>query len=180
MRGDFHQTPIPIRLSCRYANGVALHFGARALSCGDDSLRVLCSQHFDPGITLQVSGRFLEGHTTCRVAGVQRSRKHRSAFELDLEFVEKQAPQAPEAKEAVEEKAGPTVPAELIRAAEELAGELERDEPKPLSQLFEALPSAARPLALIVCPAALLRLLGEKNAADGRRLLATLRERRNP
>ena len=180
MRGDFHNAPVPIRLSCRYANGLALSFAARALWCGEDSMRVLCSQHFDPGVALQVSARFLEGNTTCRVAGVRRSRKHRSAFELDLEFIEKQPPETPAATEVVEEKAGRIIPAELIRAAGELAGELERDESKPLSQVFEALPSALRPPALIVCAAALLRLLGEKNAADGQRLLAALRERQNP
>ena len=188
LRGNFHQAPVPIRLSCRDANGVALSFGARAQSCDDDSLRVLCSQLFDPGIPLQVAARFLEGCPTCRVAGVRRSSKHRPSFELDLEFVEKTVAEAPEAKEVVkavvkavvEEKAGRAGPAELIRAAGELAGQLERNEHKPLSQVFEALPSAAHPLALIVCPAALLRLLGEKNAADGRRLLAAVRERRNP
>ena len=180
MHGDFHTAPVPIRLSCRYTNGVALSFGARALSCTDASVRVLCSQHFDPGISLQVTARFWERTTACRVVAVRRSHKHRPSFEMDLEFVEKQLLESPEVKETIGEKGGGAVPAELIRAAGELAGQLERDEPQPLSQVFEALPSAVRPLALVVCAAALLRLLGEKNAADGRRLLAALREKRNP
>ena len=177
MRGDFHSNPVAIRISCRYVNGSVVHYGARALFCGEFSLRILCPQYFEPGITLQVLARFLEGLTTCRVSAIRRSRKQRGNLELDLEFVEEPVPATAEIPEIVPEKARRTVPEELALAAKKLAGQLERDSTKRLSQVLEAFPAASRRPALFAGVAALLLLLGEKDLAYLRHVLAAVRER---
>ena len=70
----------PVRLICRYSNGVVKSFLARGVSRKDELLRVLTSEQFEPGIELTVMAPFLSAAQSCRVMGIQRG--HEPGYSL--------------------------------------------------------------------------------------------------
>ena len=177
MSEDFHSAPVPIRMSCRYSNGMIVSYGARALAYDDSSLRVLSSEDFDRGIRLNIFAPFLEGITSCRVTASSRNREQPAYFELELSFLKKPLPAArAEAKTAVEQTRR-AIPREVAFAAEQMAAALELAADKRISQVWRQFPASRRPLFLTVCAAAVLLLLQEKGLLDMQNLLAGVKER---
>jgi hypothetical protein len=167
--GEDFSAPVPIRLTCRYSNGVVVSYGARALAYNESSLRVLSSENFEQGIHLNVIAPFLEGVASCRVTATCRSRKQPPYFELDLKLVKKpvlttrlQADQ-----QAEQHKKG--IPEEVVLAAQNLALALEKGAGRSFSQVLEDAPS--RPLALLLAVAGVLLVLQGKSLLDVRHVL---------
>lgn len=177
MGEDFQSAPVPIRLTCRYSNGTVVSYGARALAYDDSSLRVLSSEGFEKGISLNVLAPFLGGIASCRVAGASRSSQQPGYFELQLKFLKKPLPAAQQMKEAPQASARKGVPEDLARAAEELAERLESARGQLFSEVLKRAPASPRPLFLLVSAAAVLLLLQEKGLLDARHVLETVRRK---
>ena len=180
IRKDFRSAPVPIRLTCRYSNGIALSYYARALSVNSRSLRVLCAQPFETGVELSVLAPFLQGLTVCRVAASVRSKRQISFFELDLRTLRATLPPA-EADEAADRavQTSPNDRDELVRAAAELAGLLENAIDRRFTVAWNQLPPARRPALLAAGASAVTLLLQEKEYLDARHALLAAKERLN-
>lgn len=177
MSEDFHSAPVPIRMSCRYSNGLTVSYGARALAYDDSSLRVLSSEDFARGITLNIFAPFWEGITACRVAASARNRKQPAYFELELSLLKKPLPAARAKKKPAVEQTRKAIPQKVAFAAEQMAAALELAADKGISQVWRQLPPSRRPLFLTVSAAAVLLLLQEKGLLDVQNLLAGAKER---
>ncbi|MBI4442484.1 MAG: hypothetical protein HY649_03810 [Acidobacteria bacterium] len=170
MGEDFHATPVPIRLSCRYSNGAVVSYGARALAYDDSSLQVLSSENFEQGIRLNILAPFLQGIVSCRVVAASRSREQPAYFELNLRILKKPPPAAPQKKLPVE-AVSRLLPEEAALAARELAGRLERGDTLRWAHIIEEIPASQRPVYLTVTAAAVALLLQDKGTLDLRHLM---------
>lgn len=175
IRQDFRFAPVPIRLSCRYLNGITLSYYARAMSLNSRSLRVLSAQPFETGVRLNVVAPFWKSTTECRVAASVRSKKQVSFFELDLKFL--QEPALAPAETPVAAVASQPVPSDstnltvLAVVAADLADRLEETR---FSLAWQKLPAARRPHYLVACVSACMLLLQEKGYLDIRHALRSL------
>ena len=169
------KTPVPVRLSLRYSNGLTVTHNARALSYDENSLRVLSSQPFEQGATLSVLVPFFDGITTCWVVGIVGSKDQPGYFELDLQFVKKPilVSQSPAARRKQPRRAEHAAARETI---EQLITGLYRLPPPPFSQAIRELPPESRSPALVASAAAVIFLLHEKGLVNLGRLVQNVRE----
>ncbi len=63
----------PVRVVCRYANGLMQSSVARGQSLNGDILRVLTREQYEPGITVTVMAAFLDKTQTARVTAYRRT-----------------------------------------------------------------------------------------------------------
>ena len=169
------KSPVPVRLSLRYANGMVISHNTRALGYDEKLLRVLSSQPFEKGTTLSVLAPFFEGIATCWVFGIARSKEQPGYYELVLEFARK-----PEAVvvPAPAARTQPSAPqrSEMKEAVERLTAGLYRLPTPRFSQALREIPSEQRSLALIAAAAAVIFLLQEKGLVDLGRLVREARK----
>lgn len=165
------KSPVPVRLSLRYSNGLTLTHNARALSYDEDSLRVLSTQQFEQGMTLSVLAPFFDGITTCWVFGIARSKEQPGYFELELQFAKKPVlvPQSPSGKRSQSRPA-------MQESVERLITGLYRLPAPPFSRVIRELPPEMRPAALVAAAAAAIFLLQEKGLVNLDRLVREIRE----
>ena len=177
MAKDFQLAPVPVRLSCRYSNGVVVSYVARAVAFDDFGIKVLSAEGFEKDVQLSVLAPFIEGIVPCRVAAASRSRDHTGYFELLLKFLKKPKP-APQAKKAPPVEEGHfLIPENMARAALEFAAKLEQLDPWPISRVLQEIPAAERTLLLIVAAAATSLLLHEKGILDLRHVADGLQQK---
>ena len=169
------KTPVPVRLSLRYSNGIVLSHNARALSYDEASLRVLSSHPLEQGATLSVLAPFFDGITTCWVFGISRSPEQPGYFELDLQFAKKPilVSQSPVARRKQPRQAERVA---AQGAIERLITGLYRLPPPPFSQVLRELPPESRSAALVASAAAVIFLLHEKGIVNLGRLVQNVRE----
>jgi len=169
------KTPVPVRLSLRYSNGIVLTHNARALSYDENSLRVLSSQPFEKGATLSVLAPFFEGITTCWVFEIAGSKDQPGYFELDLQFVKKPVlvSQSPVVRRKLPRKAEQVAVREAI---ERLITGLYRLPSPPFSQVLRELPPESRSTALVAAAAAVIFTLQRKGLVNLDRLVRNVRE----
>ena len=169
------KSPVPVRLSLRYPNGMVISHNARALSYDEKSLRVLSSHQFEKGTTLSVLAPFFEGIATCWVFGIARSKEQPGYYELVLEFAKKLAVVAVPAPAS---RTQPTPPQrnEMKETVERLTAGLYRLPAPPFSQALREIPSEQRSLALVAGAAAVISLLQEKGLVDLSRLVREARK----
>lgn len=166
------KSPVPVRLSLRYSNGIVLTQSARALSYDENSLRVLSSQPFEQGATLSVLASFFDGITTCWVFGISRSRDRPGLFELDIQFAKKSVlvSQSPAARQKQPRQPARQEPIEHL-----LTG-LYRLPPLRFSQVLREISPESRFAALVAATAAVIFLLQEKGIVNLGRLVQNVRE----
>lgn len=75
---------LPVRLNCRYSNGIVKTFLARAVSYEGGVLHVLTTEKFEVGISLRVLSPLLSGPTAFRVAGLTKSEDQRGSFLMEM------------------------------------------------------------------------------------------------
>lgn len=172
------KTPVPVRLSLRYSNGIVLTHNVRALSYDENALRVLSSQPFEQGATLTVLAPFFDGIATCWVFGISKSQEQPGYFEIDLQFAKKpvlvsQAPQSPAARRKQPRPAQRVAAQEAI---EHLITGLYRLPSPPFSQVIRELPPTSRSAALVASAAAVIFLLQGKGIVNLDRLVQNVRE----
>jgi hypothetical protein len=169
------KTPVPVRLSLRYSNGIVLTHNARALRYDEDSLRVLSNQPFEQGAALSVLAPFFDGITTCWVFGISKSPEQPGYFELDLQFAKKPifVSQSPVARRKLPRHADRVAAQEAI---DRLITGLYRLPPPPFSQVIRELLSELHPTALAASGAAVIFLLHEKGIVNLGRLVHDVRE----
>lgn len=157
---------LPVRLSCRFSNGMVMSYGARAVSCEGETLRVLTSEKFEPGVALQVTSPVLARPTVYRVAKVSRSEGQAGFFLVDLRVL---APPTPKPA------ARRPIPEVLREAAAELAERLEAAGPQ--ATLYGALSATTSRQAgafVVASLAAVLALVQRKGLADTLSLVRSL------
>lgn len=164
-------SPVPVRMSLRYSNGLTLTHNARALSYDEGSLRVLSSQKFEQGMTLSVLAPFFDGITTCWVFGIARSKQQPGYFELDLQFAKKPVlvSQSAKGKRSRPRHA-------MQETIDRMVTGLYRLPAPPFSRVIRELPSDMRPAALVAAAAAAIHILQGKKLVDMDRLVREIRE----
>ena len=175
MAADFHDSPVPIRLSLRYPNGLVLSRVARALSCDDKTLRVLSSERYEAGTTLTVVAPFLQGISTCWVLGISRNQEQPGYFEIVLGFVKKPvavaAPASARRKQPSQEERNA-----IAEAVEMLTAGLYRLPAPKISRVLKEIPAEMRGLSLMAAAAAVIHLLREKGLVKVSLLFRNVRE----
>jgi hypothetical protein len=169
------EAPVPVRLSCRYSNGLVISYVARAVAYDDSSLRVLSSEYFERGIKLSIMAPFLPGVVACRVAATARNREQPAYFELDLQFLNKQAPVVEERQKVLVIAAPQLLVDEVAEAARELASRLESGYALPFPAVLQEISPSQRQLFLAVGAAAVALLLQDKGTLDLRYLIESTR-----
>ena len=169
------KSPVPVRLSVRYSNGIVLTHNVRALSYDENSLRVLSSQPFEKGATLSVLAPFFEGITTCWVFGIAGCKERPGYFELELQFVKKPilVSQSPAVRRKSPRRAEQVAAQEAI---ERLITGLYRLPSPPFSQVLRELPPESRSTALVASAAAVIFLLQRKGLVNLGRLVQNVQE----
>lgn len=81
---------VPVRLNCRFSNGLHMSYAGRAIGRDNDTLRVLISENFEVGIALTAICSLLDGPTSCRVAAVRRGAQA-GFFEAELRLIDVKA-----------------------------------------------------------------------------------------
>ncbi len=163
---DFRTSPVPIRMSCRFSNGITLNYYARAVTCTDRMLRAISVNPFERGIQLVISAPFLDGIARCRVAGVTRSKRHASCFEVELRFIDSPIPLLLE--DAASSPCLPEPPLlvdDIVVAASGLASTLEASIGIPFATAFAQARLPDRHHALLAVIAATFLVLEEKGFA---------------
>lgn len=165
-------SPTPIRLTCRYSNGIVVSYVARMISYDDKSLRVLSSESFDRGIRLNVLTPIFNGIMLCRVNAVSRS-SQTGYFELDLRLLPKAEP-APQPAIVSMATSGGVLGAQLATVLSDFASRLEQHPGRTCSLVLRENPPENRFLILPMLAAAVALLLQEKEMLDLRHLAGNL------
>jgi hypothetical protein len=172
MGEDFGAAPVRILLSVRYANGIVITYGARALSFDDLSVRILSSEELESGIQVSISAPFLEGLVPCWVASISRNEEYPGSYEQELKFYEKVVPLAMRKRgRAADDASYLLSPEDVIAAAQELASLLESGEIFPFSRVVQGSPPKRRLLYCAVSAVALMLLLQDKAIVDLKRVM---------
>lgn len=173
MGEDFHARPIPIRLTCRYDNGIVISYYGQALAYDDSSLQVLSAETFEEGVQLRVLAPFIDGVAYCQVLGSSRRRGASGGFELTLKVLSKITPRAKREKSSSEDLSQNHV----VSIAEELAARLEQDDKQRFSRVLREFPEEQHSLLVAITAAGLSFLLQEKEHLDLRHLVRTFEQR---
>ena len=167
-------SPVPIRLTCRYSNGIIVSYVARAISYDDKSVRILSSESFERGIRLNVLAPFLNSITPCRVDAVSRSRQESAYFELNLRLI----PKAENAPQPANASTGSLdsllVNVRIATALAKFANRLEEHSGRTCWLALRDTPPEERPLIMPMLAAAVAILLQEKQRVDLRHLTGSL------
>jgi hypothetical protein len=169
------KSPVTVRLSLRYSNGVVESHNARALTYDESSLRVLSSREFEKGTTLSVFAPFLDGIATCWVFGITRSDELPGHFELFLQFAKKPGLVTVSPLAAQKQRSAPR--SDLLQEATELLiNGLYRLPPPRFSRVLQEIAPDLRPAALVSAAAAVIFLLQQKGLANLARLIGEVQE----
>ena len=169
------KSPVPVRLSLRYSNGMVVSHNTRALSYDENSLRVLSNCGFEKGTTLTVLAPFFEGITTGWVFGIARSQEQPGYYELVLQLDKK--PVSAPATAAVQPKQPNLPPSDAMQeATEKLIAGLYRVPPPRFSRVLEEIPPELRPASLVISVTAVIFLLQTKGHVNLSRLVQDVRE----
>jgi len=160
----------PVRLTCRYSNGIVKTFVARAVSLDGLALQVLCTEGFEPGIGLTVMAAFLSGGQSSRVTAVKRDPKAGFLVSLQLQPVIVAKPPAKAIKTSSAAKAA------FSRYAKQLADKLAFAGKTPYRKA--AFGRGVQQGYVAVTAAAVLLLLAEKNQLDAVAILERVRKAR--
>lgn len=157
----------PVRLRCRYSNGLVTNALARAVSHEGDVLRVLCSEQFEAGVQLTAQASFLSGAQACRVLSARRSEQP-GYFLLDLKLPAAVQPApAPQVAKA---------PVDFTIFAAELAARLDDAGAVPLYRAaFQRATSRERQGFIQCAAAAIFVLLARKGHLDASQVLKKLK-----
>ena len=174
------KSPVPVRLSLRYSNGMVVSHNTRALSYDENSLRVLSNCGFEKGTTLTVLAPFFEGITTGWVFGIARSQEQPGYYELVLQLAKKQLAKKPvfaPATAAVQPKQPNLPPSDAMQeATEKLIAGLYRLPLPRFSRVLEEIPTELRPASLVISVTAVIFLLQTKGHVNLSRLVQDVRE----
>ena len=174
----------PVRLMCRYSNGIVKSYLARALSFESKGegqgegqvLRVLTNEQFEPGIPLTAMAAFLPSNMVGRVTAVTRSERP-GYFVLELSL--RLPPPAAPKPQPVPAPAAQTLQARqaLTRFAAALAGRLEASGNVPLyNAAFECAMVNEKQGFLVSTAVAVFLLLAQKEQVDSAQVLGRLRK----
>ncbi len=160
----------PVRLICRYSNGMVKNFVARAVSLDGQALEILCTEGFEPGIGLTIMAGFLSGQQSSRVAAVKRDPKAGFLVSLLLDpvTVAKPLPKAVKTSSAAK--------AAFSRYAKQLADKLAFAGKTPYRKA--AFGRGVQQGYVAVTAAAVLMLLAEKNQLDALAVLERVKKAR--
>ena len=163
---DFRTSPVPIRMSCRFSNGITLNYYARAVTCTDRMLRAISVNPFERGIQLVIAAPLGDGIVRCRVVGITRSKRHASCFEVDLRFIDSPTPLLLEdAASAPCLADAPLLVDDIMAAASGLGSALEASIGIPFATAFAQARLHDRHPAILAAIAATFLVLEEKGFA---------------
>ena len=167
-------TNAPVRIVCRYANGIVQSAIARGISLKDDVLRVFTREAYEVGVQVTVMSAILPHASMARVTAKKRGEEPGS-FVIDL-LLRESLGHAPKA-EALEEGSSEAFRAAANALAERLysAGRV------PYRQAaFDGASPADRPLYLAATEKAVFTLLAEKGLADMKTFNAKIERQKKP
>ena len=188
---DFGGSPVAVRLAYRYPNGSMISYSARALSRGEETLRVLVKEQFETGTGLSVWAPFQDGLTPYRVFRVIKSKKQPGYFEILLRHADAAAianqarakrPTQKAQSGAKVSAAPPTAPPPALPpdsvagAAERVADVLAQTPFCRFSEAMRRIPDESRPFALMAAAAAVLSQLEERDLVHTRSLFIRAKE----
>lgn len=146
---------VPVRLTCRFSNGLVMSYTGRVLDYEGGILRVLTNESLDVGVPVTAITPVLSGPTTCRVRRAERSPELPGYFVVELRALQK--PKAPPLH----------VPEAMRAAALELAARLVRGGPRcTLAQALAGMDPPQTLACLQATAAAVLLLVHAKGLAD--------------
>ncbi len=194
---DFRSEPVAVRLAYRYPNGSMVSYSARALTRGEESLRVLVNEQFEKGTALSVWAPFQDGLTTYRVFRAFKSKKQPGYFEVILRLgdaapspvrakTKKQVrgePASPETDGTAQLQVAQAVqpppalpPISVAGAAQRLADVLAQTPSCRFSEAMGRIPAESRTLALMAAVAAVISRLEERDLVHTRSLFVRAKE----
>jgi hypothetical protein len=149
----------PVRLVCRYSNGILESTVARAMAMKGSVLRVICRTNYEPGIQVTVMAAFLPRTTPGQITSVSRG-KEPGTWIVDLRLRAVAMPVIAGAVQ-VEQETAPLVA--MREAAGTLARRLDAAGWIPFYHAaFERAPASERPAMLAATETAVFSLLEER------------------
>jgi hypothetical protein len=158
----------PVRVVCRYSNGIMESTVARGIMMKGNVLRVLCRTSFDPGIQVTVMAGFLARTSPAQIAAVTRG-KEPGTYVVDLRL----RPTAMSVVSGPVKMEPETPPATRLKeAARTLAARLDSAGWVPFyGAAFERATPSERPAMLAATEVAVYTLLEERGLTSVRVLL---------
>ncbi len=168
---DYRDAPVPVRMTCRFSNGIMLSYYARVITTSKSSIHLMSANPFEHGVQLNLVAPFLNGIVSCRVYRVRRSEIDRSLFDLELRVVKELGMEKDD-----EARLSPLSLEQLTETTGQLADQLEKSMETPFRKIIRNLPESERHPFLMASITAVSALMQEKGYLDLQHALLAVQE----